>query len=186
MKKALVFLAEGFEEIEAATPIDFLRRAGIEVTCVGIGSPRVTGAHGLEFRADIELSAMGSEAADADMIIFPGGMPGASNLASEPAIKSLIMDFNSRDRYIAAICASPAVVLAPTGVLDGRSATCYPGMQSGFGPDTSYSEERVVIDGNIITSRGPATAMVFSYVLVKLLEGRLAAEDLIAKALYEL
>jgi 4-methyl-5(b-hydroxyethyl)-thiazole monophosphate biosynthesis len=187
MKKALVFLAEGYEEVEAVTPIDFLRRAGIEVVVVGIGGKRITGANGLEITSDISISDLDSALAESsDILIFPGGMPGASNIASESKVISLINEYNSKGKLLSAICASPAVVLAPTGVLDGKTATCYPGMEEGFGPETQYSTESVVIDDNIITSRGPATAMAFSYVIVKILAGRQAADELISKALYKL
>jgi len=186
MKTALLFLAEGFEEVEAVTPIDFLRRAGIKVETVGIGGPEITGGHGIQITADITFSDLDEVLLDsADILIFPGGMPGASNIAAEKRVISIIQEFNRKGKLIAAICASPAVILSPSGVLEGRSATCYPGMEKAFSSGTTYSSERVVVDRNIVTSRGPGTAMVFSYVIVKLLEGRLVAEDLIEKALYE-
>lgn len=184
MKKAFVFLAEGFEEVEAVTPIDFLRRAGIEVASVGVGGERVTGSHGVEIKADIQLSDLNGElAAGADALVFPGGMPGASNLAAEERINALIRDFNSSGRLLAAICASPAVIFAPLGVLNGKTATCYPGMEELFGKDVTFTEERVATDGNIITSRGPGTAIEFSAAVAGYLSGPAAVEELFAKSL---
>ncbi|MBI9105969.1 MAG: DJ-1/PfpI family protein [Spirochaetales bacterium] len=184
MKRVLVFLADGFEEVEAVTPVDFLRRGGIEVVIVGIGGGRITGGHGIEITADIKLSDLGpSEAGSADALVFPGGMPGASNLAAEERVNVLITDFNRQGKLIAAICASPAVILAPTGVLDGRRATCYPGMEKMFGDGTSFSSDRVVIDGNIITSRGPGTAIEFSAAIIGYFNGPEAKADVFAKSL---
>ena len=164
-KKVLIILAEGFEEIEAATPIDVLRRAGAEVTLAGLDALEISGAHGLIFHADTELNTKSGE--DYDAIVLPGGGKGAKNLASSPEVTSLIKDFNEKNKLIAAICASPAVVLAPAGILDGKRATCYPGMQDAFANETAFSEDPVVSDGNIITSRGPGTAAAFSFALLE-------------------
>lgn len=174
-KKAIVVAAEGFEEIEAISLIDILRRAGIEVTVAGLGNTKVRGAHGLTIITDKELKDAGS---DFDACVFPGGMPGATNLAASERVKGLIQKMNSESKVIAAICASPAIVLAPTGILKNKSATCYPGMQGDFGKDINFKEDVVVADGNVITSRGPATAVSFSLALVEKLLGSETADKL--------
>lgn len=174
-KRVLVILAEGFEEIEAITPIDVMRRAELDVTVAGLGGTVVTGAHGIAIRADIELAAF---TGTPDAIVLPGGMPGASNLAASPAVSALIQKTFEAKKIVAAICASPAVVLAPLGVLDGKKATCYPGFEERFGPRTEKTTDRVVREGNVITSRGPGTAFEFSLALVSELVGKSAAERL--------
>lgn len=173
-KKAIVILAEGFEEIEAVTCIDILRRADIEVTVAGL-SEQVTGSRGVIITADKKLDDI---ATDFDACILPGGMPGATNLVSSEKVKSTIKDLNQRGKIIAAICASPAVVLAPIGVLENKSATCYPGMEGHFDNNTQYKTDNVVIDGNIITSRGPATALAFSLAIVEALCGKEVSNNL--------
>ncbi len=181
MKKLLLFLAEGFEEVEAVTPIDFMRRAGIGVVTVGIGVNPVSGAHGIKIEADIGLSDITDAAAAAetyDGLVFPGGMPGAENIAAEKIVSEMIEAFNEQSKIIAAICASPGVILAGTSVLDGRKATCYPGFESRFSNSTQPSDERVVIDGNIITSRGPGTAAEFSIELIRQFAGDKTANQI--------
>lgn len=173
--KALIILAEGFEEIEAVTPVDTLRRAGIEVVTAGVSGRNIKGAHGISVSADIELKDAPD---DADVVVLPGGLPGASNLVSEPKVLELIRSQVKGDRWIAAICASPALVLEPAGVLSGKSATCYPGFEKHFGASTRFLSERVVVDGKIITSRGPGTALEFSLKIVEKLIGVQKVEEL--------
>lgn len=177
-KKAIIVLADGFEEIEAVTVIDILRRAEVNITVAGLGDTKVTGSRGLNITVDKKLDEAGS---DFDALIFPGGMPGATNLAASDKVKNLIQKMHSEDRLIAAICAAPAIVLAPTGILKGRSATSYPGMQKNFGKDVTYKEENVITDGNIITSRGPGTALLFALTIVEKLAGK-EIKDKIKKA----
>ena len=172
-KKAIVILAEGFEEIEAVTCIDVLRRANIEVTVAGLTDFKVKGSRGITVFADKTLFDAGSEF---DACVLPGGMPGATNLAASEKLKSLIKEIHQENKIVAAICASPAVVLAPTGILNNKSATCYPGMQEQFHRSTNYQEKNVVVDGNIITSRGPATALSFALAIVENLAGKEIAE----------
>lgn len=167
-KTVLVVLAEGFEEIEAITPIDVLRRAGLEVTTVGVGGREVTGSHGITVVADTTIREI-AELPDA--IVLPGGMPGAENLSRSGALRDLLKRMNDDGRPIGAICAAPAVALAPTGILDGRTATCYPGFENHFGKAIVFSDDRVVADGNVITSRGPGTALEFSLALAASLAG---------------
>ncbi|MDC7227436.1 MAG: DJ-1/PfpI family protein [Spirochaetales bacterium] len=175
MKKVIIFLAEGFEEVEALTPIDFLRRAEVDVTTVGIGGKSVLSAHGVRVEADTALSELGNTEIF-DGLVCPGGMPGATNIAAADEVTDLIAEFNRQGKTVAAICASPGIVLAGTGVLDGRQATCYPGFEEHFSSKTVFSEKRVVIDGNIITSRGPGTSAEFAIELVKIFADAEAAE----------
>lgn len=174
-KKILVVLADGCEEIEAVTPIDVLRRAGFDVTAAGVGSVSVLGAHGIRIAADLEIGAYKDIPA---AIVLPGGMPGASNLAASAAVAAMIQKVHGSGGIVAAICASPAVVLAPLGLLDGKSATCYPGFENRLGASVKHSAERVVRAGNVITSRGPGTALEFSLAIVEALAGGPAAEVL--------
>ena len=167
--KAIIILAEGFEEIEAIVAIDVLRRAGIEVTTAGLDNLKVQGSHGITIVADTLMEKTNS---DFDVCVFPGGMPGATHLGCSKTVQGLIEKMNADKKLIAAICASPAIVLAPTGVLKNKKATCFPGMQTHFDAETSYKTDSVVIDGNIITSRGPATALEFSLAIVEKLIGK--------------
>lgn len=173
-KKALVILADGFEEIEAVTAIDVLRRAGVEVSVAGLKNKNTRGARGLVIVAEKELSDAGE---DFDALVLPGGMPGASHLAGSEKVSALIMALHQKNKVIAAICASPALVLAPMGILRNKTATCFPAMEEGFGNDVKFSAERVVVDGNIITSRGPATALDFSLAVAEKLVGKKTADE---------
>ena len=177
MKRVLLFLARGFEEVEAVTPIDYLRRAGVEVTTIGIGGRMIDGAHGISIEADTVLSEL-EGAEDYDGLVFPGGMPGAENIAVEERVLKLIDSFNRKGKIIAAICASPGVILAGTTVLDGKKATAYPGFEKKFGADTEFSSERVVRDGNIVTSRGAGTAAEFAIELIKIFTGEETAQSI--------
>ncbi len=168
-KRALIILANGFEEIEAVTAIDILRRADIEVITAGISDIKVQGSHGITLIADKKLTAIKG---DFDACVLPGGMPGAKNLASSEKVNSIIKQMNKNGKIIAAICASPAIVLAPLGILQNKTATCYPGMQENFSKETIYKKEPVVIAGNIITSRGPTTALLFALAIVEKLSGK--------------
>jgi len=159
--KAIIVFAEGFEEIEAATPADILRRAGVEVELVGLDAPEVTGAHGMTFHMDRVLG----EREEADAVILPGGMPGAENLAGSEKLGGVLKSQLAAGRVVAAICASPGLVLARHGILDGKRATCYPGFETHFGPTTEYKTDTVVKDGNVVTSRGPGTAFAFGLAL---------------------
>lgn len=174
-KKVLIILAEGFEEIEAVTPVDVLRRAGLEVTVAGVGGTEITGAHGIRVLADVEIGAYRDTP---DAVILPGGLPGASNLAKSPEVAAVVERVRGAGRVIGAICAAPALVLAPGGALDGRKATCYPSFEKQFGPKTKFVTDRVVKDGNVITSRGPGTALEFALELASELAGPQAAAEL--------
>ena len=177
MKKVVVFLADGFEEIEALTPVDYLRRAGAEVVLVATGnsSRMVTGAHKIVVSADMTLdSYIASDKGPLpDAVVVPGGMPGASNIASCRTAVQLISEMNEQKRLVAAICAAPAVVLPATGALKGRKWTCYPGMSSQAGAFESTHKDGVpfITDGNLVTGRGPGAAEQFAMEIVRLLYG---------------
>ncbi|MDR2029369.1 MAG: DJ-1/PfpI family protein [Treponema sp.] len=169
-KKVIVFLADGFEEVEAITPIDYLRRAGLEVLTVSIGGGTdVKGARGVTVRADTSLAELKSQgqagAASWDGVLLPGGMPGASNIAASGDAGALLKDMAAAGKLVCAICASPAVVLAPLGLLRDRRFTCFPGMEERVS-GAKWSEERVVIDGNIITSRAAGTAAAWAAAII--------------------
>ncbi|OGX12238.1 MAG: hypothetical protein A2351_05030 [Omnitrophica bacterium RIFOXYB12_FULL_50_7] len=181
-KTALVILAEGFEEVEAIAPIDVLRRAGVRVTIAGATDLRVKSSRKICVEADMLLKDL---AGMPDAVILPGGLPGATNLAKSGEVASLVKKMNSAGKLVAAICAAPAVVLAPIGILDGKKATCYPGCESDFSTKTIHSTERVVVDGNIITSQGPGTALEFALEIVAQLMGKDMADNVRGKMLIE-
>jgi len=168
-----LLLAPGFEEVEAVTPADFLRRAGLDLRLVGVGDTLVEGGHGIPIRADLRLEDLDEEP---DAVIVPGGMPGAENIAASLAALSLIRKTHDRDRLVAAICAAPAVVLSQTGILAGRRVTCFPGYEDRL-EDCTFVEDRVVVDGNLVTSRGAGTAAEFAVKVIEILLGRDAAEQ---------
>lgn len=171
MSKAYIFLADGFEEIEALAPVDLLRRAGVNVSTVSITQQKeVTGAHGVTVAADTVIAD--ADASDVDLIVCPGGMPGAANLAACEELNRMIRAQHASGRYIAAICAAPAVTLSPLGILSGKNATCYPGFEKALSEARAiHTAERVVRDGNIITSNGPSSAIQFGLALVEALCG---------------
>ncbi|MDR1095721.1 MAG: DJ-1/PfpI family protein [Spirochaetaceae bacterium] len=175
-KTVLVFLADGFEEVEAVTPVDFLRRAGVEVMTVGVeGSKTVTGSHGVPVVADRTILEIGFLPYDA--VILPGGMPGSANLAASGRAGSLVREAVVKGKLVAAICAAPAVVLAPLGILAGKTYTCFPGMEKDVCGATWVADD-VAVDGNIITSRGAGTAALFALAVIEYLLGREAAEKI--------
>lgn len=173
MPRAAVILAEGFEEIEAITCIDVLRRGDVEVETLGLESMRVCGAHGVELVADALLE---NQSGHWDAIVLPGGMPGASALRDSVAVQNLLREQNRQGSWIAAICAAP-IVLGAAGLLQGRRATCYPGFENQLAG--AYLENAPVVrDHNLITSRGPATAFAFALTLVECLRGPARANEL--------
>ncbi|MBU2541611.1 MAG: DJ-1/PfpI family protein [Candidatus Omnitrophica bacterium] len=179
-KNALIILADGFEEIEAISVIDILRRAFIHITVCGLDNITLTGSRNIKVQADMKLDDFNE---DVDALVLPGGSKGADNLSKSNKVKELILRLNQENKIIASICASPAILLAPLGILDKKSATCYPGMQDKFSTSTKYEEKDVVIDGNLITSRGPATAISFALKIVEKLTNEDSAEDIRKKLL---
>lgn len=169
MAKVLVPLADGCEEVEAITIIDLLRRADIDVTTASLGDGPVAGAHGIRFEADKNLNA--ALADTYDMVVLPGGLPGATNLEADERLMNRIKEMAAEGKYTCAICAAP-VALAKAGVLEGKRATSYPGFldqldSGGF----EFTGGVVESDGKVITSRGPGTAMDFALELIAALEG---------------
>ncbi len=175
MSRALVFLADGFEEIEGLTVVDLLRRAGIETQTVAVtGSTVVTGSHGIRVYADTVFEDM--DDSKTELYVLPGGKLGTENLAAHAALGKLLQDAAASGRKVSAICAAPSV-LGGLGLLKGRRATCYPGFEDRL-VGAEISAEQVVVSGNIITSRGMGTAIPFGLELVAQLKDRAAAEKL--------
>lgn len=180
-KEIIVFLADGFEEIEGLTVVDLLRRAGADVRTVSVsGKEMVDGAHGIRVSAD-EIFVEGNYG-QADMVVLPGGMPGTLNLKAHEGVRRTVEDTLGRGAYIAAICAAPTV-FADMGLLNGKRAVCYPGMEDELTGAVCQSGA-VVEDGSIITSRGLGTAIDFALALTAKLYGREKAEEIKRSIVY--
>ncbi|HHZ87549.1 MAG TPA: DJ-1/PfpI family protein [Chromatiaceae bacterium] len=182
MARVLVPLAQGCEELEAVTIIDLLRRAGIEVITASLDGDTITASRGVRLVADVGLDEVVDD--DFDMVVLPGGLPGADHLNADARIHALLNRMADAGRYTAAICAAPKV-LADAGLLDGHQATAYPGVLDGVAePSFFLSSEAVVRDAAVITSRGPGTAMDFALTLIDVLEGadaRQVVEDALVR-----
>ncbi len=163
-----LLLAEGFEEVEAITTADYLDRAGIKVLLTGVGSSLVKGAHGISVKTDVEIDSLPD---DLECIILPGGMPGAKNLANSEKVISLIINMNKNNKLICAICAAPALVLQKAGILANKKVTSYPGYDDIF-TESEYSEDKVVVDGNIVTGRSAGTAAYFAFKIIEILKNK--------------
>ena len=164
MTKVAVVFADGFEEIEALSPVDVFRRAGFDCSMLGLESASVTGSHGIQ----VAMDGVFDGNLDAyDLVVLPGGMPGSTNLRDHEGLIASLQARNKAGKYIAAICAAP-IVLNRAGLLEGRKFTCFPGVEEQI---TAGQTDLVVVDGNIITSRGAGTALAFAYALVDLLGG---------------
>jgi len=168
-KKVLVPIADGIEEIEAVCIIDVLRRAGAEVTVASVDKLQVTASRGVKLAADKLISQCAGETYD--LIALPGGMPGAEHLRDCKELETMLKKQSKENRLFAAICASPAVVLLHHGLLGQHRATCHPNFVERLS-NTEAVESRVVVDGNLVTSRGPGTALEFALTLVELLFGK--------------
>ena len=169
MSQVLVPLAQGCEELEAITITDLLVRAGIEVTTAGLDEQPVTASRGITIIPDTSIDAVLDKTFD--LIVLPGGLPGADHLRDDENIQKLLKNHADKGRYIGAICAAPKAVAA-AGLLEGRKATAYPGVLEALGNEQiDVKDSAIEIDGNIITSRGPGTAMDFALTLIELLEG---------------
>ncbi|MCA9592414.1 MAG: DJ-1/PfpI family protein [Myxococcales bacterium] len=177
MAKVVVVLQDGFEEIEAVTVIDVLRRADVNVVVARAASEPALGSHGIRIATDANLD--GVSATDFDAVVLPGGMPGAANLRDDARVRVLLREAHDAGKLVAAICAGP-IALEAAGVLEGKRATCYPGFEL---PSATQVEEPVVIDGNVITSRGVGSALSFALALVSRLAGPAKAADLAERML---
>ena len=175
MKKVFVFFADGFEDIEALGTVDILRGGGIDVTTVSINDDEyVTSAHGVTMMAD---SVFGdTDFTGADMLVLPGGLPGADYLMNYVPLQKLLLQHNDNGGLIAAICAAPKA-LGNIGLLKGKRATCYPGCE-GTMTGAEYTAELCTVDGNIITGEGPAAVFPFAYTLLDILVGKGASDGL--------
>ncbi|MDD3705417.1 MAG: DJ-1/PfpI family protein [Clostridiaceae bacterium] len=175
MKRVNVYLAEGFEEIEAVTVVDTLRRGEIDAKMISItGEKNVPGAHGIVVTADDIFESIDNM--ESDMIVLPGGMPGTRYLGEHKGLRKLIMDFVEKGKPIAAICAAPSI-LGKLGLLDKVEAVCYPGFEEAL-KGAVIGSNNVSHGGNFITSRGPGTAIHFALYLVELLRDKETAEEL--------
>ena len=167
MKIAVIF-ANGTEEIEGITPVDVLRRADVTCDIVSVSGDAPVGSHGISIKADLLSNQLDMN--NYDGIVIPGGMPGAVNIANDEYVKKAIIKANNESKMIASICASPAVVLAPLGVLNGRKATCFPASDFVDELGKSYTGKNVEVDGHVITANGPKSAMEFALEICKYLQ----------------
>jgi 4-methyl-5(b-hydroxyethyl)-thiazole monophosphate biosynthesis len=176
--KAFIFLADGFEEIEAVSTADILLRGGVETVTVSVtGNMVVTGAHGIPVVAG-KLFEEVEDFSTGDLLVLPGGMPGADNLNAHPALRALLLASHEQGRKIAAICAAPRV-LGSLGLLNGKGATCYPGTEPLL-TGANIQHASMVQHGNIITGRGPGAVFDFALKLVEVLQGKARAETVSA------
>ncbi len=181
MKKTAILFANGYEEVEALTVVDLLRRAKISCEILSVAdSGQVTGSHGISIGADRNFS--GTDFSQYDGVILPGGMPGTTNLAADERVLALLRSFAAAGKLTAAICAAPTV-LAKAGLLEGKKAVCYPGMEEQL-TGAKVSFDPVAVDGTVITSRGLGTAIPFALSIVQYFEGRERAEALASSVVY--
>ena len=180
MKKVCVLLAEGFEDVEALTVSDIMRRANVTCDLVSVKEKSVKSSHGVVIEAD----KIFDEEMDYDLVVLPGGMPGASNLRDDERVIRFLKKQNKSNKLIGAICAAP-IVLGRAGLTEGLQMTSYPGFEDEL-PNCDYLEEAVVVDKNIITSRGPATAMAFAYKLLEKLGYAHEVEGIASGMLYRM
>lgn len=180
MSTVNMFFATGYEEVEALTVVDILRRAGVNINMVSVtGELEVVSSHGVTVRMDKLFEEIDDSA---DMIVLPGGMPGTLNLKAHVGLKDMINRYNENGKYLAAICAAPTVY-GELGLLQGKNATCYPGMEDGL-LGAEKKTDSVVVDGNFITSRGLGTAIDFGLKIVSILIDQATADDLANKIVY--
>lgn len=177
-QKSYIFLAPGVEEVEATATIDALRRAEIPVVTVAVSEGlNIKGATGQTLVADSLISNINTD--DADWLIVPGGDPGAWNLIANQEVKDKILAHYAKGGRFASICAGPAIVLAPLGVLKGKTATCYPGLGDKINANGgTYEKKTVVVEPNLITSEGPGTTLPFAIEIIRATKGDKAAEDI--------
>lgn len=182
MKTALILLAPGVEETEAVTIIDVLRRAKVEITAAGLEEPLVEGGHAIKIMADTVLAEVAERSFD--LVILPGGMGGTNNLLASEGVLALLRRHAAQGALVSAICAAP-LVLEKAGLLAGKKATIYPGLEEKLLSAAQIAAGRVVEDGNIITSQGPGTAMAFALHLVEKVAGKPTADQVAKGLLYQ-
>jgi 4-methyl-5(b-hydroxyethyl)-thiazole monophosphate biosynthesis len=175
-KRVLCILAEGFEEVEAVTPVDMLRRAGFEVIVAGLSGIDIVGGHGITLLADCEFGEVTGE--DFDAVFIPGGKGGAENIAADKEAIDYINGMFAKGGLVAAICASPAVVLGKTKVLSGKKVTCYPGFEKFLPQDAKHTDERVVVDGNVITGKAAGASAEFTSAIITYLSDKSNADKI--------
>lgn len=174
MAKVYEFLATGFEEIEALIPLDIMRRAGVEFKTVSVtGAKEVESAHGVKITADLLFEE--ADLSDADLLMLPGGLPGATNLNEHVGVKKSLIEQNRKGKMIGAICAAP-MVLGGIGLLRGKRATCYPGFEK-YLDEAEYTHELCTVDGNITTGEGPAATLPYAYTLLETLTDHKTADN---------
>lgn len=165
MAKVYEFLADGFEEVEVLAPVDILRRGGIDIKTVSVtGNHLVESSHGVTIKADLLFEEI-ADFSDADLLMMPGGMPGSTNLNAHQGVREALLKQFGQGKRVAAICAAP-LVLASIGILNGKKATIYPGMENCLAADTEYTAALVQEDGNVTTGGGPAAVFPYAYTLL--------------------
>lgn len=180
--RAYLFLATGFEEVEALTVLDILRRGGVECDTVSImGDYDVTSSHAVTVRADLLFDE--KDLTDGDILILPGGIPGTPNLKAHAGLAKLINTYNDAGKYLAAVCAAPTVY-GEMGLLEGKNATCFPGLEDGL-KGANHKTDKVVTDGQFITSRGMGTCIDFGLTLLTLLDSEEKADEIAKKIVYK-
>lgn len=169
MAKVYEFLSNGTEEVEALIPVDVLRRAGVDLVLVSAtGEKTITSAHGVRIEADALIEDV--DTSDADLLMIPGGLPGAENLCNHPLVREAIKRQYDSGRLVSAICAGP-MIFGSLGIADGKRCTCYPGFE-GHLPGATYTAELVTVDGNMVTGEGPAATFPYAYTLCEMLCGK--------------
>lgn len=182
MAKAYEFLANGFEDIEALGPVDILRRGGVEVKTVSISDTCIVeSAHGVKVHADMTFGD--ADLSDADLLLIPGGMPGAKNIDEHEGVRSALARQAESGRMIGAICAGP-MVLGHLGLLNGKKATCYPGFETELA-GAEYTAAPCTVDGNIVTGKGPGATFEYAYTLLGMFKGERVVETLKKGMMYE-
>ena len=181
MAKAYMFLANGSEEIEALIPVDVFRRGGVEIKTVSItGSELVEMAHGVTVKADLKFEDAKLE--DADLLMLPGGLPGATNLNDHDGVRNAVLSQYEKGKLVAAICAAP-MVFGSLGIVKGRRATCYPGFEK-YLDGAEYTHELCTVDGNVVTGEGPAATFPYAYTLLEMLTTKQTAESVADGMMY--
>lgn len=182
MAKVYEFLATGFEEVEALIPLDIMRRAGVDFKTVSVtGEKVVESAHGVKIEADLLIEE--ADFSDADLLMLPGGLPGATNLNEHAGVKKALVEQNIRGKMIGSICAAP-MVLGGLGMLEGKRATCYPGFEE-YLEGAEYTHELCTVDGNITTGEGPAATFPYAYKLLEALTDKKTADGIAGGMMYK-